>query len=114
MTYGDLIVYIIQNNLVNEEVFQNGKLAGFMSIPEAAVKFGVGESTIRACICMVTIHYIQFNGLVLIPQNVENPMERKTDEKTTTNPKCVPADNYDDRSKQLTVTGKGIGRIHFI
>ena len=43
MTYGDLIVYIIQNNLVNEEVFQNGKLAGFMSIPEAAVKFEVGE-----------------------------------------------------------------------
>ena len=114
MTYGDLIVYIIQNNLVNEEVFQNGKLAGFISIPEAAVKFGVGESTVRAWICMGTINYIQFNGLVLIPQNVENPMERKTDEKTTTNPKCVPADNHDDRSKQLTVTGKGIGRIHFI
>lgn len=114
MTYGDLIVYIVQNNLVNEEVFQNGKLAGFMSIPEAAVKFEVGESTVRTWIWMGMINYIRFNELVLIPQNVENPMERKIDEKTTTNPKCMPADNHDDRSKQLTVTGKGIGRIHFI
>ena len=103
MTYGDLIVYIIQNNLVNEEVFQNGKLAGFMSIPEAAVKFGVGESTVRAWICRGMIHYIQFNGLVLIPQNVENPMERKTDEKTTTNPKCVPAANSDDRYGTIVI-----------
>lgn len=114
MTYGDLIVYIIQNNLVNEEVFQNGKLAGFMSIPEAAVKFEVGESTVRTWIWMGMIKYIRFNELVLIPQNVENPMERKIDEKTTTNPKCMPADNHDDGRKQVTITGKGIGRIHFI
>lgn len=85
-----------------------------MSIPEAAVKFEVGESTVRTWIWMGMINHIQFNGLVLIPQNVENPMERKIDEKTTTNPKCMPADNHDDGSKQLTVTGKGIGRIHFI
>ena len=103
MTYGDLIVYIIQNNLVNEEVFQNGKLAGFMSIPEAAVKFGVGESTVRAWIYMGTINCIKLNGLVLIPQNVENPMERKTDEEITTSPKCVPADNSDDRYGRIVI-----------
>lgn len=114
MTYGDLIVYIVQNNLVNEEVFQNGKLTGFMSIPEAAVKFEVGESTVRAWICMGIIDYIQFNGVVLIPQNVENPMERKTDEKTITNPKCVPADNHDDRNEQLIITGERIRNIRYI
>ena len=47
MTGRDLILYILQNNLENEEVFKDGRLIGFMTVPECAVKFGVGMETIN-------------------------------------------------------------------
>lgn len=48
MTGRELIIYILQHNLEDEEVFKNGVFVGFMSEEEAAVKFGVGVATIRA------------------------------------------------------------------
>ena len=47
MTGRDLIMYILSNNLENEPVFKDGKFVGFMTVMEAAVKFGVGPSTVR-------------------------------------------------------------------
>lgn len=52
MTGRDLIIYILQNDLENEEVVQDGIFIGFMDVNEAATKFDVGLSTIlawRAC-----------------------------------------------------------------
>lgn len=48
MTGKDLIIYILQNNLENEPVFVNGRFIGFISVDEAAIKFGVGIETIKA------------------------------------------------------------------
>lgn len=48
MTGKELILYILQNNLEDTVVLQNGVFIGFMSEEEAAVKFGVGIATIRA------------------------------------------------------------------
>ena len=114
MTYGDLIVYVIQNNLVNEEVFQNGRLAGFMTVPEAAVKFGVGESTVRAWMNMNMLDYVHFNGLILIPQNAENQMERKKDEKTTTDLNFEFADKCDDKRQPIPVIHERLERRTYI
>lgn len=47
MTGKDLIIYILQNNLENEPIFKDGKLLGFISVDEAALKFGVGSATIE-------------------------------------------------------------------
>lgn len=47
MTGKELIIYILQNNLENEEIFKNGKLIGFITEEEAAVYFGVGTATIK-------------------------------------------------------------------
>ena len=47
MTGRDLIIYILNNGLENEPVFENGKLLGFMNADEAAVKFNVGTSTVK-------------------------------------------------------------------
>ena len=47
MTGRELIIYILQHNLEDEEVFKNGIFVGFMTEEEAAVKFGVGVATIR-------------------------------------------------------------------
>lgn len=48
MTGRELIVYILQNNLEDTIVLEDVFFVGFMTEKEAAVKFAVGESTIRA------------------------------------------------------------------
>ena len=114
MTYGDLIVYVIQNNLVNEEVFQNGRLAGFMTVPEAAVKFGVGEATVRAWRNEGMLDYIYFNGVTFIPANAENPMERKKDEKTTSDLNFEFTDKRDDKRQPIPVIYERLERRTYI
>ena len=46
MTGKELIIYILQNNLEDEQVFKNGAFIGFLTIEEAAVKMNVGISTV--------------------------------------------------------------------
>ncbi len=48
MTGKELILYILQNNLENTIVLEDGFFVGFMNEEEAALKFGVGTATIRA------------------------------------------------------------------
>ena len=81
MTYRDLILYILANGLEDTPVFQNGKIAGFQTVPEAAVRLGVGESTVRTWISLGQIDTIQLNDVWYIPENAE----RKTDEKSNSN-----------------------------
>lgn len=59
MTGKELIVYILQNNLENEPVFADGKIMGFITVPEAAVKFNVGIPTIYAWIAQGRLDYIR-------------------------------------------------------
>ena len=42
MTGRELIIYILENDLENEPVFQDDKLIGFLNEREAAVKLNVG------------------------------------------------------------------------
>lgn len=48
MTGKELILYILQNNLEDTVVLKDGIFIGFMTEEEAAVKFDVGVSTIKA------------------------------------------------------------------
>lgn len=47
MTGRDLIIYILKNNLEDEPVFKDGKILGFLTQEEAALKFGVGPATVE-------------------------------------------------------------------
>ena len=47
MTGKELIIYILENNLENEEIFKNGRLIGFITVEGAAVYFGVGTAAIK-------------------------------------------------------------------
>lgn len=47
MTGKELILYILQNNLENTIVLEDGFFVGFMTAEEASVKFNVGVETIR-------------------------------------------------------------------
>lgn len=68
MTGRDLIVYILANNLEDEQVFKDGKLIGFLTIEQAALKFEVGMATIEALIQLGKLNSIQIGEAVYIPE----------------------------------------------
>ena len=71
MTGRELIVYILQNNLEDEIVFdmKTDKLIGHISTSEAAAKAGVGVGTIVAWIEMGFIDCVVIHGMYRIPAN---------------------------------------------
>ena len=73
MTGKDLILYILQNNLENTEVFQDGFFVGFMSEGEAAVKFGVGTATIESWYIRGMINGIRIGGSLYFLKDVADP-----------------------------------------
>lgn len=73
MTGRDLILYILQNGLEDEPVFEDGIFLGFMNEMEAAIKFGVGTSTIRVWVDMKMLPAIKLGNSLYIPANAEKP-----------------------------------------
>lgn len=73
ITGRDLILYILQNNLEDEPVFEDGLFLGFMNEMEAAVKFNVGVSTIRAWVYKGLLPAMHIGELLYIPANAEKP-----------------------------------------
>ena len=69
MTGRDLIIYILQNNLEDEEVIQDGNLVGFYSIEEFASDMYVGIETIKALIKLGKIKSVELGEKILIPYN---------------------------------------------
>lgn len=47
MTGRDLILYILENNLENKPIFENGRFIGLINAGEAAAKMNVGVETIK-------------------------------------------------------------------
>lgn len=73
----ELILYILENGLEDEPVFENGKLLGFMTIGEAAVKFNVGTATIRVWVNEEMLKGIKIGDEIYIPANAERPVVAK-------------------------------------
>ena len=73
MTGRDLIVYILSNNLENEQVFKDGKFIGFITAQEAAVKFNVGFETIYTWLSQKKLDSINVGHTYLIPADCERP-----------------------------------------
>ena len=69
MTGRDLILYIMNNHLENYPVFQHGRFLDFLTIKEAAVKFGVGESTVRVWAKMNTLPHVVVGDQIFIPKD---------------------------------------------
>lgn len=70
----DLILYILANGLEDEPVFENGRLLGFMTLDEAAVKFEVGAATIRVWINEGMLYGIKIGEEIYIPADSEKPV----------------------------------------
>lgn len=78
MTGRDLIIYILSNNLENEEVFkEDGTFVGFITVSQAAVKMNVGVGTIYALISQGKLKYIDLGGKYFISEDCELPSNIK-------------------------------------
>lgn len=71
MTGRDLIIYILQNGLENEQVIKDGKILGFLTVGEAAEKMNVGMATIHTLIAREALGYIVIGDRIFIPANTE-------------------------------------------
>lgn len=71
MTGRDMIMYILENHLEDEELFKDGKIPGLMTYEEAAVKFGVGIETIKAWIAFGWLDAVTIYGYHYIPVTEE-------------------------------------------
>ena len=79
MTGKELIIYILQNDLENEVVVKDGIFVWLMNEEEAAVKFGVGISTIKAWYACGMLSGTKINNHLYFLRNISDP--RKTDGK---------------------------------
>ena len=73
MTGRELILYILQNNLEDEIVLQDGFFVGFMTETEAAVKFGVGVETIRTWYRIEKLKGLQIGDSLYFLKDVADP-----------------------------------------
>lgn len=78
MTGRDLIIYILQNDLENNPVFEDGHLLGFMNEVEAAVKFDVGGATIQVWVKLGYLEGFRIGNMLYIPANAEDPRNNIT------------------------------------
>ena len=68
MTGRELIMYILENHLEDEPVFQNGTFIGYVSDVKFAEMLGVGVATVRAWIMMGRIKdAIMFGDAMFVP-----------------------------------------------
>ena len=61
MTGRDLIIYILNHNLEDVDVFKDGKFVGFITENEAALKLNVGVATIRAWVSIGMLYGVKIN-----------------------------------------------------
>lgn len=69
MTGRELIVYILENGLENQPIFDDGRFIGFITADEAAIQFNVGLATIKKWINDGLLEGIRIGEQIYIPAN---------------------------------------------
>ena len=100
MTGRDLIIYIMANHLENEPIFKDGRIVGFITVAEAAVKFDVGTSTIRTWCERGKLKSIKIFGEVFIPWDSNAVTWYKERLKKIHEKTLVAVSNIDDSRKE--------------
>ena len=65
----EIIIYILENGLENEEIFKDGILVGCLTIEETAIKFNVGIATVKTWVHENMIKSFFINGNIVVPAN---------------------------------------------
>lgn len=71
MTGRELIIYILNNNLEDEPVYENGRLFGFMTVEQAAAKMGVGPEAIKVWVRLGRLSCVTIGDTMFIPVDAE-------------------------------------------
>ena len=71
MTGREMIIFILENHLEDEEIIQDGKIAGFLTVEEVAIKFKVGVETARIWADRGIIDSVLLDGNFYIPVDAE-------------------------------------------
>lgn len=79
MTGKDLIKYILENNLENEELLSTGLEPLLISADKAAIKWGCGPATVRAMVEMQRIRGTKIGNEYFIFALEPNPFEKRKD-----------------------------------
>ena len=69
MTGRELIMYILENHLEDEEIYKDGNLIGLMTLYEAAEKWNTGVNTVYTWVTLNKIKYVRINNVIYIPTN---------------------------------------------
>ena len=69
MTGKELIIYILQNDLLDTPVFRGERFLDFMTEQEAAMNLHVGESTVRCWVKLNMLPSIQIGEKIFIPKD---------------------------------------------
>ena len=77
MTGKELILYILENDLENEDVIKDGVFIWLMDEKEAAVKFDVGVATIRSWYVYGLLDGTKIGDHLYFLRNVKDPRLRK-------------------------------------
>ena len=67
MTGRDLIVYILENGLEDEPVFNDGSFIGFITAQEAAARMNVGVATVGVLLSQGLIEGVKVGDVIYIP-----------------------------------------------
>lgn len=68
MTGRELIFYILENKLENEQIIKNGRFIGLLSVGEVATKLDVGIETVKAWVKFGRLEGVMLGGdLYILP-----------------------------------------------
>ena len=104
MTGRDLIIYILQNGLEDDEIIKDGSILGLMSCVEAAIKFDVSDVTVKTWVKIGMLQGYKIGNEIYIPANATNPKERIQNETINTGFGDVFRDCYDTANSRTTHT----------
>lgn len=75
MTGRDLILYILENNLEDEQLVSNGKLLGFLTVEEMAARSNVGVATVNVWLLQHKLTGVLIGDKIYIPAWSNSPVE---------------------------------------
>ena len=89
MTGRELIMYILENHLEDEPVFQKGTFVGYMSDAKFAETLGVGLATVHAWVLLGTIDgSIMIGDTIYIPVNYATQLKNEQTQNQGSDCKC--------------------------
>lgn len=81
MTGKELILYILENDLENEDIIKDGVFIWLMDEKEAAIKFDVGVATVRAWYACEQLDGTKIGDQLYFLRNAKDPRKNEKLEK---------------------------------